>query len=89
MSNKIIVCTYDNPATMCRECWSNGKLLWHYSAQLLNELVTSKRHYCFPIFLGANVETWMPGRLIGDKEAISQEILQILEKHNVKMFSIA
>ena len=25
------VCTYDNPATMRRECWENGKLVCAYT----------------------------------------------------------
>ena len=64
------VATYDNPSTGCRECWQDGQLICHYSAELL---LTKP----FPIppelfFFGANIGDWKPGQIVGDKEATGQ-----------------
>lgn len=62
------VCTYDNPATMQRECWMDGTLLCAYSATLyaLKEWPVPERAY----FFGANVGDWKTGRMVGDPAAM-------------------
>lgn len=60
-------CIYDNPATMQRECWEDGKLLCSYSAEVL----TLKWDKFTPVlFMGANVGDWQAGKTYGDVEAI-------------------
>lgn len=66
------VCTYDNPDTMARECWQDGKLLCSYSAALLeakplrgNQPIPA--HY---FFHGANIGPWKTGQMWGDAEAM-------------------
>lgn len=63
-------CTFDNPATMARECWQDGRLLISYPSHLwmLPE---------FPIpadkfFFGANIGDWRTGQLAGAREAMNQ-----------------
>lgn len=61
------VCIYDNPKTMARECWRNGKLIHAYQFELLL--------YKSPIppnqfFFGANIGEWKPGRIVGDVKAV-------------------
>lgn len=61
------VCTFDNPATMSRECWQDGRLICSYSMELL----TSKQ----PIpgnqfFFGANIGPWDTGQYVGDLNAM-------------------
>ena len=65
------VCTYDNPDTMSRECWSDGKLLCAYSA----ELFFLKEWPLLPseFFFGANIGDWKTGQLIGDDAALPDE----------------
>lgn len=63
------VCTYDNPATMARECWEDGVLLCHYQFDLLRPLAKD------PIpaknfFFGANIGPWKLGQMVGDPEAM-------------------
>lgn len=68
MENHIATCTYDNPVTMARECWQDGKLICKYDAIL----------YALPVwpvqarlyFFGANVGNWETGRLVGDAAAM-------------------
>jgi len=64
------VCTYDNPATMARECWQDGKLLCHYTADLLS---SKKRIPGHLFFFGANIGPWKTGQLCGDASAIGAE----------------
>jgi hypothetical protein len=63
-----VVCTYDNPATMQRECWQNGVLIRAYSATLyaLKVWPVPPEHY----FFGANVGDWKTGQLHGDASAM-------------------
>ena len=65
------VCAYDNPATMQRECWQDGKLLCAYSAELyaLKEWTVPAELY----FFGANIGDWKTGQLVGDKDAIGPQ----------------
>jgi hypothetical protein len=61
------VCTYDNPATMARECWSDGVLRYSYSVTLLeSSKPISSKHF----FFGANIGPWKTGQLVGDSEAM-------------------
>jgi hypothetical protein len=55
---------------MARECWQDGTLLCHYSAELLPPYA---RH-SIPgelFFFGANIGPWITGQLIGDPEAMA------------------
>lgn len=62
------VCTYDNPATMARECWRDGKLICHYSYELffIEPFPVSPELF----FFGANIGKWKTGQIVGDKTAI-------------------
>ena len=62
------VCTFDNPSTMQRECWQDGKLLCAYSATLyaLKEWTIPPELY----FFGANIGDWKDGQLVGDRDAM-------------------
>lgn len=64
----IKVCTYDNPATMARECWQDGSLLCHYQMNLffLKNFTIPSEHF----FFGANIGDWKTGQIVGDKSAI-------------------
>ena len=70
-------CTIDNPATMARECWQDGKLVCSYPALLFmhkstrdpsksawDDLPAERR------FFGANVGPWKDGQVLGDAEAM-------------------
>lgn len=65
------VCTYDNPATMRRECWQDGKLLCSYCAMLyaLKKFPVPAELY----FFGANIGDWKEGQLVGDKSAMEPQ----------------
>ena len=68
------VCTYDNPATMARECWQDGELLCSYIYQLFY-----MRDFPVPrgfFFFGANIGPWIPGQLVGDKSAMEVDYEQ-------------
>lgn len=68
------VCTYDNPATMSRECWQDGKLLCAYSAFILPPFTKQQippEHF----FFGANVGPWETGRMVGNFEAIDSKYI--------------
>lgn len=64
------VCTYDNPATMARECWKDGGLVCHYDCCLLlpfaKEPIPAENY-----FFGANIGPWKPGQMVGDAEAMT------------------
>lgn len=67
------VCTYDNPATMARECWQDGKLVCSYSAEALLQKSPPWQKQPIPpdrFFFGANVGDWKTGQLVGDREAM-------------------
>lgn len=61
------VCVYDNPATMCREGWKDGKLLAHITRDLM-ETKGFIGHPTIPFYL--NQGPWQEGRIIGDKDAM-------------------
>jgi hypothetical protein len=60
------IATYDNPATMQRECWQDGKLLCAYSYRVIGDVPAE--YY----FFGANIGDWKTGQLVGDKLALSK-----------------
>lgn len=63
------VCTFDNPMAWRRECWSSGRLLYSYAAEVLPGIARQPipaRYF----FFGANVGRWTPGRCIGDSRAM-------------------
>lgn len=62
------ICTYDNPATMSRECWQDGKLLCHYQAHLFAIKPFPVPRELF--FFGADIGPWEKGRMVGDKAAM-------------------
>lgn len=59
---------YDNPATMRREAWQDGRLVCDVSAAQL-ETRGWEGHRRFPFML--NVGYWSAGQLIGDRAALS------------------
>lgn len=61
------VCTYDNPATMRRECWQDGRLIHAYDSALYALMVwpVPARAY----FFGANIGDWKAGQMVGDPSA--------------------
>lgn len=62
-------CTYDNPATMHRECWKDKKLLYSYCFDVLPPFALKPvpaRHF----FFGANIGGWKCGQCVGDIEAV-------------------
>jgi hypothetical protein len=63
------VCTYDNPDTLSRECWQDGRLISAYQLGLM----MSKSWPPPPenLFFGANVGPWKSGQLLGDPTAMS------------------
>lgn len=66
-------CTYDNPNTMDRECWQDGKLLCKYSASLLQRALSPHETQPIPaerLFFGANIGGWSSGQVVGDAAAM-------------------
>lgn len=68
--NSRYVCTYDNPVTMARECWQEGRLICSYAMQLLPPFAREPipREY---FFFGANIGPWKLGQMVGDAKAIA------------------
>jgi len=66
------VCTYDNPATMARECWQDGRLLCSYSFRLLPP-IAAKPIPAEHFFFGANIGPWRLRQIVGDAEAMSSK----------------
>ena len=60
----MLVCVYDNPATMSRECWQDGKLLCLYTAEVIGTV--PGEYY----FFGANIGPWVTGQLVGNPKAM-------------------
>jgi len=62
------ILTYDNPSTMYRECWQNGKVIWACSFDLLlgSRLSIPPKHF----FFGANIGPWKTGQMVGNPEAM-------------------
>lgn len=64
------VCVFDNPATMQRECWQDGKLVVAYSVGLIEgREPIPPEHF----FFGANIGRWKTGQLVGVPEAVRCE----------------
>lgn len=61
-------CVYDNPATMQRECWVDGKIIYAYSSCLffIEPFPVPPEYF----FFGANIGPWETGQLVGDKYAM-------------------
>jgi hypothetical protein len=59
---------YDNPATMAREAWQDGKLIGHTTACLLLSR-DFRGHRNWPFYF--SVGPWSPGQLIGDRAAVT------------------
>lgn len=70
-------CTIDNPFTLSRECWQDGKLVAQYDALLFwiksvlnpnksawDDLPAERR------FFGANIGPWKDGQIVGDLGAL-------------------
>ena len=58
-------CVYDNPNTMARECWQDGKLFYSYSA----ELISQKGHWPPPrkyFVKQSDIGNWKTGQIVGD-----------------------
>lgn len=70
-SRDVKLCTFDNPATMTREHWVNGEYRMHIQASLLLSK-DFKGGDWFPMQL--NTGPWEPGKLIGDRAAMSEEV---------------
>ena len=60
-------CTYDNPSTMYRECWKDGKILYAYSMEAVIRNFIPARYF----FFGANIGKWRTGQIVGDSDAIA------------------
>jgi len=67
----IKTCTYDNPVTLQRECYHNGKLIYAYAAKCLPPYTKTLPGELF--FFGSNVEDWVPGQIIGDARSLSNK----------------
>lgn len=63
-----MVCVYDNPATMAREAWQNGRLLLKLDALVLLD-ANFRRSGLMPFML--NVGPWSDGKAWGDIKAMS------------------
>ena len=75
----MMVCTYDNPSTMARECWQNGRLVCKYDAALLLRKLAPWETRPVPaehFFFGANIGDWDTGQLVGDASAMPNGIEQ-------------
>jgi len=62
-------CVFDNPASMARECWQDGKLLAFITSALM---ATKGFNGGKNIFFGLNVGPWKTGQLLGDADAMKE-----------------
>ena len=67
----IKVCTIDNPQTMRRESWQNGRLLCSYAMSALPPFAESPPAECY--FFGANIGPWQTGQFVGDLSAMQPQ----------------
>lgn len=60
---------YDNPATMRRECWQDGTVIWSCAFDLfyMEPFPIPPRNF----FFGANIGPWKKGQMVGDPEALN------------------
>lgn len=63
-------CIYDNPDTMAREAWQDGKFIGHTMAALLMSK-GFRGHRDWPFYF--NVGPWKSGQVIGDRAALPQD----------------
>lgn len=63
------VCTFDNPDTLRRECWQDGKLVAFITAALM---ATKGFNGHRRMFFGLNIGPWKTGQLVGDPDAMQQ-----------------
>jgi hypothetical protein len=64
----MLICTYDNPMYMLRECWQDGELVCSYEIEG-RRLVPNNL-----FFFGANIGDWKTGQLVGDPNALPEGI---------------
>ena len=66
----MLVCVYDNPATMRRECWQDGVLQASYAAELY---ALRPRDHVPNYHIGASLlgPDWKTGQMAGDARAMS------------------
>lgn len=68
------VCTYDNPSTMRRECWQDGRLIYSLAFEVLlaadTEILRKTIAGGYILFFGANIGAWKAGQIVGDATAI-------------------
>jgi hypothetical protein len=60
---------YDNPATMCREAWHDGRMLAHISATLMYTKGFNG-YPTLPFYLNVGRD-FVPGRILGDRSALT------------------
>ena len=70
MKGALKTCTYDNPATMCREAWRDKRLIAHITAEFLFQKPAIYPR--FVIHMGLNIGDWKEGQKIGNPEAIGE-----------------
>ena len=71
------VCTYDNPATMRREVWQDGKEICSYDDHFIDLVHEGKvpSNVLQKVYhMGANIGPWKTGQMVGDAEAITGAI---------------
>lgn len=61
-------CMYDNPATMMREYWRDGELVWFCSSGILEQL----DDYWSKVIFGNRPDRWQEGRIVGSAEAMEK-----------------
>lgn len=64
-------CTYDNPLTMMRECWQDGRLQAAYPMELYCLREWPLHNYGHVYHFGANLlPDWKTGQMAGDPAAM-------------------
>lgn len=80
------VLCYDNPTTMDRECWQNGRLIAKYDFQLLlrDKADIPPKRFLF----GGIIGRWREGQYYGDFNDMADDERDHLIKHKVKAYPI-
>ena len=71
-------CVFDNPRTMRREGWTEGRCVWYIEAAwifLVQDLVLSAA------FVDLHIE-WRSGRVVGDEEALPEHCKDLILKED-------
>jgi len=69
-----MICVYDNPITMRRECWQNKKLIYFISY----EFFYLKEFPRINVHVGINLlGDWKEGQYFGNKSAIGKALKSI------------